>query len=417
MAIAQDRRRKAEHSRLEISETFREIARILGSTLDIEKVLDSVLEQMDRVLPYNTASVQWLDDTRKKLQIIRARGFPDDRAVEKLSFALDKDFPNVQVFHRREVIRYDDIQQVYEHFSDPSYYVEKVRSWLGVPLIVENEVRGVITVDNFEPGVYNADHETIAEMLASQAALAIQNASSYKEQSTQKEYLDDLIGSSLDGVVAVDSQGYITNYNERAQRICGYSREEVIGQHIKVLYGGLRTPVEIGRLLKSQHTLKDYETSIVDKSGRKIPILLSASEITADNGQVIGSVGFFEDQRQKRLARDVNEYLVRLQTQAQKLGQVLDALAEQIHSLVGADSVVIYPYNSLTQSYDVENIGRFGLLRSKPFSAKIRTAVEPDAALIPPGPGIDAGRGRYPYRPGPGWRPAGSGGRGCFWEA
>ena len=98
MAIAQDRRRKAEHSRLEISETFREISRILGSTLDIDKVLDSVLEQMDRVLPYNTASVQWLDDSRKNLQIIRARGFPDDREVEKLSFALDKDFPNVQVF-------------------------------------------------------------------------------------------------------------------------------------------------------------------------------------------------------------------------------------------------------------------------------------------------------------------------------
>ena len=79
--------------------------------------------------------------------------------------------------------------------------------------------------------------------------------------------------------------------------------------------------MEIGRLLKSQHTLKDHETSIVDKSGRKIPILLSASEITADNGQVIGSVGFFEDQRQKRLARDVNEYLVRLQTQAQSWGR------------------------------------------------------------------------------------------------
>ena len=55
----------------------------------------------------------------------------------------------------------------------------------------------------------------------------------YKEQFTQKEYLDDLIGSSLDGVVAVDSKGYITNYNERAQRICGYSREEVIGQHMQ----------------------------------------------------------------------------------------------------------------------------------------------------------------------------------------
>jgi PAS domain S-box-containing protein len=388
MAIAQDRRRSAEQSRLEISETFREISRILSGSLDIVQVLDSVLEQMARVLPYRTASVQWLDEDKKNLKIIRARGFADEKKIETLSFALDRHFPNAEVFHKKEVVRYEDVQKVYDHFSDPKYGVKDVRSWLGAPLIVEDDVKGVITVDHFEPGVYTADHEIIAITLASQAALAIENARSYEEQFTQTRYLDDLIGSSLDGVIAVDTQGYITKYNERAQRICGYSREEVIDghMHVKVLYGGLKTPVEIQRLLESQQTLRDYETTIVAKSGRKIPILLSASQITADSGEVLGSVGFFEDQRQRQVARNINEYLVQLQ--AHSLRHVLDGLAKWIHALIGADSVVIYPYNALTKAYDSDNIGRFGLLhKSKKFSPKVRTAESQTRRLFLQGPG------------------------------
>jgi PAS domain S-box-containing protein len=388
MAIAQDRRRKAEQSRLDISETFREISRVLSSTLDIDEVLDSVLEQMTRVLPYNTASVQWLNDRKKSLQIIRARGFSPEKKIEELSFDLDGHFPNVEVFDKKKVVRYDDIRTVYKHFFlEPRYGVEDVRSWLGVPLIVGDDVKGVITVDHYETGVYNESHENIAITLAGQAALAIQNARSYDQQSTQTEYLDSLIQSSLDSVVAIDKEGYVTAYNERAQRICGYSQEKVIGQHMQVkdLFGGTKAPQETLQLFTDHQTIKDHETTIVDKSGRKIPILLSVSQITTDSGEVIGSVGFFEDQRQKLLAKDINEYLVRLQDQ--NLGRVLDGLAERIHTIMGVDSVVIYPYNSLTKVYDVENIGKFGLQNPKDFSRKIRTEESQTQRLFLQGPG------------------------------
>jgi K+-sensing histidine kinase KdpD len=181
MAITQDRRRRAEQSRLELSETYREISRVLSSSLDIDKVLDSILEQMARVLPYNVATVQWLDERENGLRIIRAKGFPDEEIIEKLSFPLDGHFPNVEVFHKRTIIRYEDIQHEYQHFSDPRYGVKRIHSWLGVPLIVENDVKGVITVDHFEYGVYNISHESIAITLASIAAMALRNAEAAQE--------------------------------------------------------------------------------------------------------------------------------------------------------------------------------------------------------------------------------------------
>jgi len=176
MALVQDRKRHLEQTRLEIAETFREVSRILSSSLEIDELLDSILSQIARVLPFDTASIQWLNEEKNGLQILRSRGFKDEKSINTLCFSLDGNYPNVDVFKGQEIRKFVDIQEIYGHFSDPYYDVQQIHGWLGVPLIIEGRSMGVITLDSHTSGIYTEDHDAIALAFAGQAAIAIENA-------------------------------------------------------------------------------------------------------------------------------------------------------------------------------------------------------------------------------------------------
>ncbi len=374
MAIIQDRRRLSEHNRLEIAETFREVSRILSRSLEINKVLDSVLQQMGRVLPFDTASIQWLDEEKTGLKIIRSIGFKNEETIDKLCFPLTGNYPNVDVFHTQEIKRYSDIREVYKHFSEPGYGVQQVRSWLGAPLITDGRSMGVITLDHNKIGVYNQNHEAIALTFASQATLAIENAKSYLRQLQQKEYLSKLIQSSFDAIIAVDRKGFITEYNPQAEHLCGYTHDEIFGSHIHVhkLYSNLKDPKEIQQRLDRDKGVEELEINIVNKRGQRIPILLSAIPLFDKNGNDDGSVGFFKDRRRDMLVKSVGEEITKLQTG--HINVVLDRITKNVCSFIGADSAIIHSYLEDQNIYDIRHIGCYGISReSKNFSVKFQT--------------------------------------------
>lgn len=374
MAVVQDRKRQSDERRLEIAETLKDVAFVLGNSLELERVLDSILIQIKRVIPFDTASIQWLNDKQTHLQIIRAHGFEDNRAVEQITFPVEGNFPNIEVFKKKEIKHYDDIQKVYKHFSDPRFGVQLIHGWLGVPMILEGMSKGVITLDSYAPRFYSRVDEAMALTFASQAALAIKHAKSFQQQLSQTEYLDNLIRSSLDGIIAVDNHGVVVEYNERAERLCGYNREEVVGKNMRVekLYAGRRHPRDIQSLLIKNRHIKDFESTILSKSGQRIPILLSASLLTDQDGNPTGSVGFFRDRRQDILVKSVSEETVKLKTG--HINKVLDHIAKRVCEFIGSDSVIIYSYVESQQIYDVRHIGSHGISRkSKHFAVKTRS--------------------------------------------
>jgi len=108
-----------------------------------------------------------------------------------------------------------------------------------------------------------------------------------------------LIQSSIDGIIGVDTKGDITLFNKAAEKIFGYSQNEVVGKiNIEELYppGYAR---DVNNKLKGHEyggpgLLINYETKVLNKDGRHIPVGISGS-LLYDNSKVIGSVGYFHD--------------------------------------------------------------------------------------------------------------------------
>ena len=139
-------------------------------------------------------------------------------------------------------------------------------------------------------------------------------------------YLEKLIESSPDIVVAIDRAGKIVFYNDGAEKNLGYSGEETLGHEVDLIYPSLDEAKRVMRAMRDEDfggpgKLKNFETRFVDRWGAEVPVAISGSILFDDNGLEIGSIGFAKDIRELR-RRD------RLVT----LGEVAVAVCHQINN-------------------------------------------------------------------------------------
>jgi signal transduction histidine kinase len=179
LAIENARVFEAEHAAREQAERLLGAARALSVTMGLQEVLAAILTELQRVVPYDSATVQGLSGQR--LEILGGHGFPDVASVLGLAFDLASgDYPNLAaVVRTREPLVLADAWNTHAGFRQEPHAQASIRSWLGVPLLFGDRLTGMLTLDMREPGVYTAEHARLAQAFAAQAAIAVENARLY----------------------------------------------------------------------------------------------------------------------------------------------------------------------------------------------------------------------------------------------
>ena len=109
-----------------------------------------------------------------------------------------------------------------------------------------------------------------------------------------------IVDSSDDAIVGKDLNSIVTSWNAAAQRMFGYSAEEVIGKSVRLLIPGDRQHEEddvLSRISRGQR-FDHYETVRRKKDGTLFPVSLTVSPVINDQGVVIGA---------SKIARDITE--------------------------------------------------------------------------------------------------------------
>ena len=98
-----------------------------------------------------------------------------------------------------------------------------------------------------------------------------------------QQYTRNIINSSLDMIIAVDTERKITEFNNAAQRTFGYTPEEVLGKHVDMLYAEIQEAFEVYQdTVKTGKSVKTISNK--RKNGEVFPCLLSASILYDANG-------------------------------------------------------------------------------------------------------------------------------------
>ncbi len=147
-----------------------EVSVALNATLDRDEVLACILRQLERVVTFDSASVQLLD--ADELQVIAARGMSAE--VYDLRISLSENELARRVVESPVPIVLDDVRSV-----DFVLRATPIRGWIGAALRVGERTVGILTVDSYQVGSYTHEDAQLVANFAGQAALALHNAHLY----------------------------------------------------------------------------------------------------------------------------------------------------------------------------------------------------------------------------------------------
>ncbi len=164
-----------------------ELSNKLASILELQPLVALILEQLAQIVDYSGASVLILEDG--VLKNLGHRGPIPQEIQEQLRFPLDDLGEFKTAMLQREPFIIDDAQgetpltkgyrQAAQAYPDADFGC--VRAWMGIPLMVQERLIGVLSIAHCRPNVYTPRHAALALTIANQAAIAIENARLYEQ--------------------------------------------------------------------------------------------------------------------------------------------------------------------------------------------------------------------------------------------
>jgi signal transduction histidine kinase len=155
------------------AETLRESTAIVAATLEKDQAVRSILKQLKRVVPYDSASVQLIKDD--SLEIVGGAGLPLGEDEIGLVFKIDETEPAYPILvEKLPYVLYADVQQELTSFVDAPH--DRIHSWMAVPLKVKGMILGIIALDGQQVAQFTERHAQLAVTYANQVAIALENA-------------------------------------------------------------------------------------------------------------------------------------------------------------------------------------------------------------------------------------------------
>jgi PAS domain S-box-containing protein len=178
---------------------------------------------------------------------------------------------------RESVILDDALAQ--NQFSADEYLRKKpVRSVLCLPLVKQAKLIGALYLENnLASHVFTTARTSVLEILASQAAISLENARLYNDLREREARIRRLVDANIVGIVIWDFQGRIIETNQAFLDIVGYAREDLASLRWTEL-----TPAEWCDVddqafaeLKAAGTVQPCEKEYFRKDGSRVPVLVA----------------------------------------------------------------------------------------------------------------------------------------------
>ena len=356
-----------EHAIRQETEILRDANIALTQNLSLERVLETLLDYLSKLVHYDSANVMLREDDQFIVSALRRyEAFQNVETTRSIAFN-GKDNPLLhRIWDTKQSVVVPDTRR------EPGWQwmpgADHVRNWMGVPLVASGKVIGLYSLDKVQPEFFQPEHVRVAESLAARAASAIQNAQLFEQSQhyvaeleeriaerkrveaalrESEERYRELFENARDAMYVHDLQGTYISINHAAEKLSGYTREEIVGHNFAEFVASehinnVRNRF-CGKLAQRGETT--YEVEVIAKDGRRVPVEVSSRAIY-ENGVMVGVQGTARDITERKLAQDALQMFSRQLIEAQEeerrriarelhdqIGQVLTAVKMNLHTV------------------------------------------------------------------------------------
>jgi PAS domain S-box-containing protein len=154
------------------AEALRKSTLALSQNLAMDSVLDTLLQCISELVPFDRATVLFVEDG---FELMVAREAPRNLAQRiGLTFRPSESVFLQHVLFDKRALLLSDVAAESEWRNVPP--LDEIQSWLGIPLVAANRILGILSLGSTSPHVFTTEHLRLAKSLAVPAAVAIQNA-------------------------------------------------------------------------------------------------------------------------------------------------------------------------------------------------------------------------------------------------
>jgi diguanylate cyclase (GGDEF)-like protein/PAS domain S-box-containing protein len=187
---------EAELKARRVSEAMQAAGLAINSTLDFDRILNLILEEIGHVIHYDSASVALIQED--ELVLVSCKGVDEMTAGAANAFGYRWPIagPDQKVIEQRRPLIFQDIRGEYGQYFPPPY--EYIQSILMIPLFSRDEIVGILNLDSKESNHFSPDDETMAAAFATQVSVALENSNLYsaaQRRIMEQSVLNEIIQS------------------------------------------------------------------------------------------------------------------------------------------------------------------------------------------------------------------------------
>ncbi len=271
IAVDNARLYTAEQERRRLAMTLQDIARTINSALDPAEVFPQVLEQLERIVRHDSASILLLED--EMLRVVAATGYRDNQSM------VGRKIPLLEGDMISRVLSEGERQRVAQMAPGSNWLqsvdegeAERIRSWIGAPLVVRERAVGLLSVDSHRAESFDDKAEEVVTAYAAQVATAVANAQLYAQTQAARQLYAGLFEDSIDPILISDLSGRISDANHSAEVFMGYAREELWGDSVLSHHvpDEQDVPAEVFNLERGETV--SYQGRATHKQGYPLPV-------------------------------------------------------------------------------------------------------------------------------------------------
>jgi PAS domain S-box-containing protein len=268
-----------------IQQTLFQIANAVNTTSNLRELFQSIQNSLQRIMDTRNFFIALYDKETETISL----PYQKDEMEEVQSFPAGKSATAYVIRTKQSLLATEEDYNQLIASGEVEQIGPKSKVLLMIPLIIDDEVIGVVAVQSYENAhQYSIQDKQILEFVSDEIATAIKKKQMETEREVEKAYFEQLFNVSPEAIAICDTQGIVQKVNQTFQKIFQYPEDEVVGKNLDTLISNESDSLEMNTKTAQ---FDEWEANRRRKDGTIIPVsILQKSIIIGGGDQAIYSI-------------------------------------------------------------------------------------------------------------------------------